>query len=62
MQFTDAYSGAPVCAPARCVLMTRLHTSNCLVRANKYSLAEEPGDPEGRVPPPGRHCHHGEKF
>ena len=28
MRFTQHYSGAPVCAPARCVLMTGLHTGH----------------------------------
>ena len=31
---TDHYSGAPVCAPARAVLMTGLHTGNNPVRDN----------------------------
>ncbi len=35
MRFTDAYSGAPVCAPARCVLMTGLHQGHARVRGNK---------------------------
>jgi arylsulfatase A-like enzyme len=34
MKFTRHYSGAAVCAPARCVLMTGLHTGHCRVRAN----------------------------
>ncbi|MGB2500035.1 MAG: sulfatase-like hydrolase/transferase, partial [Mariniblastus sp.] len=32
MRFTDHYSGAPVCAPARCVLLTGLHTGHCPIR------------------------------
>ena len=35
IQFTQHYSGAPVCAPARCVLMTGLHTGHAYVRDNK---------------------------
>ena len=34
MIMTDHYSGAPVCAPARAVLMTGLHTGNNPVRGN----------------------------
>lgn len=33
-RFTEVYSGAPVCAPARCVLMTGLHTGHCRIRDN----------------------------
>ena len=34
MRFTQAYSGAPVCAPARCVLMTGKHTGHARIRGN----------------------------
>ena len=34
MRFTDAYAGAPVCAPSRCTLMTGRHTGHCTVRSN----------------------------
>ena len=34
MLFTDAYSGAAVCAPSRSVLMSGLHTGHAPVRAN----------------------------
>ncbi|MBN09671.1 MAG: N-acetylgalactosamine-6-sulfatase [Flavobacteriaceae bacterium] len=34
MILTDHYSGSPVCAPARAVLMTGLHTGNSPVRGN----------------------------
>lgn len=33
-RFTDVYSGAPVCAPCRGVLMTGKHTGHAFVRAN----------------------------
>ena len=34
MIFTDHYSGAPVCAPARSVLLTGRHSGNTHIRAN----------------------------
>ena len=34
MRFTQHYSGAPVCAPARCILMTGQHSGHALVRGN----------------------------
>jgi arylsulfatase A-like enzyme len=34
MRFSDAYSGATVCAPSRSTLMTGLHTGHTPVRAN----------------------------
>lgn len=34
LRFTSCYSGHPVCAPSRCVLMTGLHTGHCRVRGN----------------------------
>ena len=43
MRFTQAYSGAPVCAPARCVLMTGRHTGHSRIRGNsdRPILAED---------------------
>jgi arylsulfatase A-like enzyme len=38
MRFTDAYAGAPVCAPSRCTLMTGLNTGHTRVRGN-FALA-----------------------
>eukprot|EP00486_Rosalina_sp_Unknown_P006568 CAMPEP_0201570198 /NCGR_PEP_ID=MMETSP0190_2-20130828/12331_1 /ASSEMBLY_ACC=CAM_ASM_000263 /TAXON_ID=37353 /ORGANISM="Rosalina sp." /LENGTH=488 /DNA_ID=CAMNT_0047993461 /DNA_START=21 /DNA_END=1487 /DNA_ORIENTATION=- len=38
MLFTDAYCGAPVCAPSRCCLMTGMHSGHCDVRANGQFL------------------------
>jgi arylsulfatase A-like enzyme len=34
MRFTNAYAGAPVCGPTRCVLMTGLHTGHTSMRVN----------------------------
>jgi arylsulfatase A-like enzyme len=46
MRFTQHYSGSPVCAPSRCVLMTGMHTGHSLVRDNKST------PPEGQHPIP----------
>ncbi len=50
MRFTQHYSGSPVCAPARCVLMTGKHPGHAFVRDNHeigtwYSF-------EGQIPIP----------
>ena len=34
MRFTDHYSGSPVCAPSRCVLLTGMHTGHAFIRGN----------------------------
>lgn len=34
MRFTQHYSGSPVCAPARCTLLTGRHTGNAYIRGN----------------------------
>lgn len=36
LRFTDHYSGATVCAPSRCVLMTGKHTGRCFTRGNYH--------------------------
>ena len=43
MRFTQAYAGAPSCAPSRCVLMTGKHTGHARIRANsdRPLLAED---------------------
>ncbi|MCK4960375.1 MAG: sulfatase-like hydrolase/transferase, partial [Planctomycetes bacterium] len=46
MKFTQHYSGSTVCAPARCVLMTGLHTGHSHVRGNNEIK------PEGQMPIP----------
>ena len=38
MLFTDAYCGAPVCAPSRCCLMTGMRSGHCDIRANGQFL------------------------
>lgn len=37
VRFTQHYTGAPVCAPARCVLMTGQHLGHAEIRGNKRS-------------------------
>ncbi|MEM7145213.1 MAG: arylsulfatase [Verrucomicrobiota bacterium] len=37
MRFTQHYTGAPVCAPARCTLMTGQHLAHAEIRTNKDS-------------------------
>jgi arylsulfatase len=37
MRFTQHYTGAPVCAPARCVLMTGQHLAHAEIRDNRDS-------------------------
>jgi arylsulfatase A-like enzyme len=34
MRFTQAYAGAPVCAPSRCTLMMGMHTGHGVIRGN----------------------------
>ncbi len=46
MRFTRHYSGAPVCAPSRCVLMTGRHLGHAPIRGNKNAE----GFPEGQHP------------
>lgn len=45
MRFTRAYSGSPVCAPSRCVLMTGKHPGFAEVRSNRGGF-----EPEGQQP------------
>jgi len=44
MRFTQCYSGSPVCAPSRCVLMTGKHTGHSFIRNNRATK------PEGQWP------------
>jgi arylsulfatase len=51
MMFTDFYSGAPVCAPSRSVLMTGRHSGHSQIRGNKkLKPGYSPAVPEGQVP------------
>jgi N-sulfoglucosamine sulfohydrolase len=50
MRFTQHYSGAPVCAPARCVLMTGKHLGKAEIRGNRQARATFPEYTEGQHP------------
>ena len=52
MRFTQHYSGSPVCAPSRCVLLTGLHTGHAVVRNNWENGGWGPDQPEGQLPLP----------
>ena len=40
MSFTEAYAGAPVCAPSRCTLIVGRHSGHCSVRSNGPVLSK----------------------
>lgn len=45
IRFTDHYSGATVCAPSRCALMTGMHTGHASIRGNgPFALRPDPLD------------------
>jgi len=46
MKFTRHYTGTPVCAPARCNLLTGLHSGHAVVRGN-YEMGGYLDDKEG---------------
>jgi arylsulfatase A-like enzyme len=50
MRFTSHYSGAPVCAPSRCVLMTGKHTGHAEIRGNMPARRFLPQYDEGQYP------------
>lgn len=50
MRFTQHYSGAPVCAPSRCVLMTGQHLGHAEVRGNLQAKTRYPQFDEGQHP------------
>ncbi|MCA9285791.1 MAG: arylsulfatase [Phycisphaerales bacterium] len=52
MRFTRFYSGAPVCAPTRCVLLTARHTGHAAIRGNSEVGGWGPEDGEGQLPLP----------
>ena len=50
MKFTQHYSGSPVCASSRCVLMTGKHTGHSYIRGNTENGGWGPDAPEGQTP------------
>lgn len=55
MRFTEYYSGSPVCAPSRCVLLTGRHTGHAAIRGNLEvpgTRWHDPESPEGQTPLP----------
>lgn len=50
MRFTQHYSGAPVCAPSRCVLLTGKHLGHAEVRGNLQAKTRFPQFEEGQYP------------
>jgi arylsulfatase A-like enzyme len=46
MRFTQHYSGAPVCAPSRCMLLTGMHAGHSYIKGN-YELGGFPDSLEG---------------
>lgn len=49
-RFTQHYSGAPVCAPSRCVLMTGKHLGHAEIRGNRQATVSLPQFKEGQHP------------
>jgi arylsulfatase A-like enzyme len=49
-RFTQHYSGAPVCAPSRCVLLTGKHLGHAEVRGNLQARGRFPEFTEGQYP------------
>ena len=50
MRFTRHYSGAPVCAPSRCVLLTGRHMGHAEIRGNIQAQKTFPQFTEGQYP------------
>lgn len=50
LRFTQHYSGAPVCAPSRCVLMTGKHTGHAQIRGNLQARDAAGNPTEGQTP------------
>jgi arylsulfatase A-like enzyme len=50
MRFTQHYSGAPVCAPSRCVLMTGKHLGHAEIRGNRQARNAVGESMEGQHP------------
>ena len=50
MRFSQHYSGAPVCAPSRCVLLTGRHTGHAEIRGNLQVKGPDGKPGEGQQP------------
>ncbi len=50
MRFTQHTSGAPVCAPSRCVLLTGRHTGHAEIRGNRENRDADGRPMEGQEP------------
>lgn len=50
VRFTQHYSGAPVCAPSRCVWMTGKHLGHAEIRGNLQAQTRWPEFSEGQYP------------
>ncbi len=51
IRFTQHYTGAPICAPARCTLLTGKHSGNAYIR-NNYELPDSSVFKTGQLPIP----------
>ena len=51
-RLTSHWSGSPVCAPSRCVLLTGKHPGRAAVRNNRENGGWGPDEPEGQFPLP----------
>ncbi|CAN5818893.1 arylsulfatase [soil metagenome] len=49
-RFTQHYSGAPVCAPSRCMLLTGKHLGHAEIRGNMQASVYSPEFTEGQYP------------
>ena len=49
-KLTRHYTGAPVCAPARCILMTGKHGGHAEIRGNRQASVTDPAFKEGQHP------------
>lgn len=52
IRFTQHYTGAPVCAPARCMLMTGRHSGHAYIRGNYELGGFEDSNEGGQMPLP----------
>src|SRR5690554_5390536 len=51
IRFTQHYTGAPICAPARCCLLTGKHSGNAYIRMN-YEIPDSSAFKTGQLPIP----------